>query len=70
MTKISVIFYNFYLGTKSYCSKPEYTLLNLKFQGGLTYPNNFISELLSAVEKLFAKHYEHNKVFYWQLMNF
>lgn len=36
------------LGKKSYSDKPEATLLNLKSQGGLIYPNDFVFGLLTA----------------------
>lgn len=58
------------LGKKSYSSKPEATLLNLKTHGGLTHPNDFLFGLLTAVEQSFVKHCEKDDVFLMTIDDF
>lgn len=50
--------------------KPEATLVNLKSKGGLTHPNVFVFNILSAVELSFEKFCDNNDVFELTLENF
>ena len=58
------------LGTTSYSDKPEATLLNLKSQGGLIYPNDFVFGLVTAIEKSFVKYCEKKDVFLMTIDDF
>lgn len=57
-------------GKTSYIDKPEATLVNLKFKGGLTHPNVFVFNILSALELSFEKCCDNNDVFELTLENF